>query len=151
MLDPHTQNALTRLFVTQFRSLPTYLVDADPWFHIGDERAMDTLRHMVADQKAMCGRIADYIVEHGGRVETGEYPMSFTSLNDLSLDYMMRRLAQTQQQDIASLEAAAAELKLDGGLKLDRGAQALADESVGAARAHLEALREFNRLASPSA
>ena len=51
MLPRKTVAALERLLVTLYRSLPMYLTDAVPWTRQGDERAVEVLRYIVADQK----------------------------------------------------------------------------------------------------
>ncbi len=60
--------------------------------------------------------------------------MGFTDLHDLSLDYLVSRLIRCQQQDIAVIAACVPQLATAP------AAQTLAEEALGAARAHLEAL-----------
>lgn len=132
-----TRNALTRLLVVQYRSLATYLCDASPWTPWGEEHTVDTLQHIASDQRTLCARIADFLVEHHGRVDTGEYPLEFTGLNDCGMDYMLRELIAAQKQTIAVIERCVAELTRNP------AALALAEESLGAARGHLESLEEL--------
>ncbi len=142
MLDRRTTTALHRVFITIYRSLPMYLTYASPWTHRGDEPIVDVLRHIVADHKAICERIAQYLQEHQVPVDTGDYSMGFTDLHDLSLDYLVSRLIRCQQQDIAVIAAGVSELASVP------AAKTLAEEALGAARAHLEALEG---LAAPQA
>lgn len=134
--DP-TRDALTRLLVVQYRSLVMYLRDACPWSPWGEERAAETLEHIAADQRTLCARIADFLVEHYGRVDTGEYPLEFTGLNDCAMGYMLRELIAAQKQTISVIERCVADLTRNP------AALALAEESLGAARGHLEALEEL--------
>jgi len=135
---PHrnSQEALTRVLAVQFRSLAMYLHDAVPWTHAGDERAVETLKHVVGDQRALCTRIGDFLIDRYGRMETGEYPLAFTGLNDCSLDYLLLELIAAEKQIIAVIERSVQ------ALQRDPAALALAEESLGAARGHLESLEE---------
>ena len=130
-------NALNRLFQGHHRSLVTYLADACPWTHSGDEKASDTLAHILADQQTLAGRIAELIDARGGRVDPGSFPMYFTEFNLLSLDFMVGELLHYQDEMIASIE------QIVAALGADREARELAEETLGAARAHREALSEL--------
>jgi hypothetical protein len=136
MPQPSSQEALTRLLAVQYRSLAMYLHDASPWTHSGDERAVQALKHIVADQKALCTRIADFMIDRFGRIETGEFPLEFTGLNDCGLDYLVFELIASEKQIIAVIQRC---IRV---LTHDRAALALAEESLGLARGHLESLEE---------
>ena len=145
MLPRKTTLALERLLVTLYRSLPMYLTDAVPWTRQGDERAVEVLRYIVADQKGACARIAGYLQSHHVPLNTGNYPMSFTDMNDLSLGFLVSQLAEWQRADIATIEGLIADLSSDP------RALALAEEALGGARAHLEALQELHsRVVGPA-
>ncbi|MBI2826048.1 MAG: hypothetical protein HYX69_15290 [Planctomycetia bacterium] len=137
MAKPDAINVLNRLFEILHRSLPTYLTDACPWTHPGDEKASEALGHIVADQRSMAGRVAELIDARGGRVAMGSFPMQFTDTNLLSLDYLLRELVRCQRADVAAIE------KCVRDVSGDREARALAEEVLGAERAHLEVLEEL--------
>ncbi len=137
MLPRKTVAALERLLVTLYRSLPMYLTDAVPWTGQGDARAVEVLRYIVADQKGSCARLAHYLQSHHVPLNTGHYPMSFTDTNDLSLGFLVTLLADSQRADIATIE------RLIHDVTSDPQALALAEEALGGARAHLEALEEL--------
>src|SRR5271163_541112 len=137
MPQPSSQEALTRLLAVQYRSLAMYLHDAAPWTHPGDEHALETLRHIVSDQRALSTRIADFMIDRYGRIETGEYPLEFTGLNDCGLDYLVLELIAAEKQIISIIQQS---IRM---LTNDRAAMALAEESLGAARGHLESLEEL--------
>lgn len=134
MLNRQTIDALNLLLTTHYRSLPMYLTYATPWTHHGDERIVEALRHIVADQKDTCARIAKLLQDSQAPVDTGDYPMGFTDLHDLSLDYLMSRLIRCQAEDLATISACLP--RLAG----DPAAHSLAEEALGAARAHQESL-----------
>ena len=125
---------LNDLFAIEYRSFPMYLTDASPWTHHGDEKATEALQNIVLDQKAMVQRIGEFILDAGGRVETGEYPMEFTDTHFLSLDFLLKELVRYQRADVAAIE------RIVSQLPDDRAARELAEETLGMERAHLEAL-----------
>jgi len=131
-----TYHALNRLLTILYRSLPLYLDYACPWTHRGDEKAVATLRNIVAGQKQLSTRVAQAVMALGP-TEIGEFPIEFLDMHDLSLDFLVKKLIEYQKKDIAALEQCAAELAPD------RKAAALADEALGAARGHLESLEEL--------
>ena len=137
MATAKTLDMLNRLFGIEHRSLPTYLADACPWTHTGDEKATAALVNIVADRQALAGRIAELIDDRGGRVDTGSFPMEYTDMNLLSLDFLLLELVRCQKRDIADIE------QIVTALAADREARDLAEEVLGAARAHLEALEEL--------
>jgi hypothetical protein len=129
-----TIEQLNRLLEIEYRSFPMYLGDASPWLGDGDEPAAEALANIVADQRAMSQRIAGMVLDLGGRIAPGEYPMQFTDTHFLSLDYLLKELHYYQRQDIADIE------RLVASLAGHRAAHELAEEALGAERAHLEAI-----------
>ena len=137
MAQANTIAALNRLFVIEHRSLPIYLADACPWTHTGDERAITALEHIIADQKEMAVRIAELVDTRGQNVSYGSFPMEYAELNLLSLDFLVREMIHCQCRDIAAMERIVADLAGDP------EARDLAEQVLGAERAHLETLEEL--------
>jgi hypothetical protein len=139
MMQDSSIDVLNRLLATLHRSLPMYLNDATPWTHPGDEQAAQTLQRIVDDQRRDINRLAELIIERSGRIDPGQWPMEYTDLNFLSLDYLLRELVRHQQQDIAQIERCVSLLSQD------RVARELAEEILGSEKAHLEMLEELTR------
>lgn len=132
--NAHSIELLNRLFQTVTRSLPMYLAEAaDPWMHRGDEKAKETLDNIVADQRAFAARIADYVLDFG-MLEPGGYPMEFTDTHFLALDFLIGELLTHQRRDVARIE------RIVKAIHDDHDAKELAEETLGAERAHLEML-----------
>ncbi len=130
----HSAALLNRLFQTIHRSLLMYLAEAaDPWTHAGDEKAKETLVNIVADQKAAAAKIADYVLEFDS-LEPGGYPMEYTDTHFLALDFLLGELITAQKRDVARIE------RIVTALGDDPEARELAEETLGAERAHLEML-----------
>lgn len=141
-LDP-PEKVLGRLFQRLYRSLPMYLAEAVPWTNRGDEQAQRVLAGIVADARVYCQRIAERILHFRGRLDLGEFPMEFTDLNLLSLDYLLTELVRWQKADIRTFEQIVAEL--------DEGSEdrSLAEEVLGNARGHLQSLEELFKRPDP--
>ena len=132
-----TCSSLNRLSVAHSRSLTVYLQYAPPWLEKGDEEVTTVLKQIVRDQEAMVDRIGAMIQSAGEDVDPGEFPISFASLHDLSLEYLVSLMIEGQREIISISEKAVSELAADA------MAQAVAQEAVGAAKAHLDSLLEI--------
>ena len=137
MSPPSTTDLLNRLLVLQVRSLPMYLSYAPPHELDRHAQAKAVLGQIVEDQRQTVDRLSSLILEHGGTIDNGEFPMSFTSLHDLSLPYLLKQLIERQERTIAFSESLADQLAKAP------FAQAAAQETVGQAKGHLENLRDL--------
>jgi len=138
MDNAKTNEALNRLYAIHNRSLPKYISYARPWPAPGDEEAWKTIELIVADQKRMIERIGEMLDARNCNVAVGEYPIWYTGLNDLSLDYLIGRMIEKQEQDIGAIQQCVDQLNLDP------MAQTLAKEALGAAKGHLDSLVELS-------
>ena len=140
MTNAETVAVLNQVLQLQYRSLPRYLVYGSPWTHANgaDGQTRDALENIVHDQQRLTERLAELILDHRGSPDVGDFPMEFTDLHFLSLDYLLRELVYYQRQDIASLERCAADLSTAAA-----EAQAIVEEGLGSERAHLEVLEQL--------
>lgn len=135
-MNSSTNEILNRLLVLHERSLPVYLSYAPPehlaWTpHIGR-----VLGQVADDHKRTVDRLGTLILENHGQVDRGEFPMSFTSLHDLSADYLLKLTIERQKKTISAIG------KLADMLATAPYAQAAAREALGEAKGHLENLEE---------
>lgn len=137
MNQPSTIDILNRLLVLHDKSLPMYLGYAAPWTIGNDAAAKEVLALIVADQKLMVDRIGKEIIEEGGAASHGRFPLIYTGWHDLSFDFLVKKMIGCQKQDIAAIEDCIAKLAHAP------AAKALAEESLGAAKGHLESLQEL--------
>jgi hypothetical protein len=137
MLGDSTIKVLNRLVEIHARSLPRYLSYASPTWHLGDEQARQVLADVAAGQQATVDRLGEMILEGGGVVQGSGFPMVFTAYHDLSFEFLLQKLLELQRRDVQLIE--------DCVRKLPPGspASAVAEESLGAARAYLESLEEL--------
>jgi len=132
-------SVMNRLLAILYRSLPMYLHDAQPWRGKKDERAASVLDLICQEQGSLANRVAQYILDHGGQPEPGDYPRAFSDANwhFVGLHYLIRPLIEHQQADVERIARCVADLHTD------RAARVLAEEALGAAKAHLEMLEEL--------
>lgn len=135
MTETSTYDILNRLYVLHNRSLAAYLNYARPWAIQAHPRTLAVLEQMVADEQATADRLATLIMETGP-VEPGEFPIIFTGWHDLSVEWLVNKLIERQQKTILIIE------KLISQLGFAPYAQAIARETLGQAKGHLENLQE---------
>ena len=139
MKKPSTIDILNMLVQMHCRSLPMYLSDATPWSASQHSAGQELLQSIVADQGEIVDQLASLIQGRDAIVERGAFPIAFTDLNDLSLDYVMREVAERQTRQVAALERAT-ELLAD-----DDEALKLGQRALGVGRAHLDSLNDYVR------
>jgi hypothetical protein len=142
MSDATTNRLLNHLIAIHNRSLPVYLTYAAPAWHDGEEAAKETMRLIAADQRETAERLAAMIIENGGVVNNGEFPIYYTGYHDLSFDFLLKEIIKEQKEDIVTIERIVSKLSL---IPL---AKALAQETLGAAKGHLESLIELKLAAA---
>lgn len=137
MSEADTINVLNRLVAIHNRSLARYLTFASPAWHRGDDKARETLELIAADQEHYVDRFGEMVVDSGGMVDLGEFPIVYTGYHDLSFDWLLTKLIDGQQKIIAAIEGCVEALNLAPLHK------AIAEESLGAAKGHLQNLEEL--------
>jgi len=136
-MTPESITSLNRLLAIQCRSFPQYLQWSRPHVPRGRDEVMDTIGGIVADQDAIADRINRMLQDANALSRTGEYPMEFTDLHDLDIDFLLNAAVNYQQQDVEAIEAIVQQLSTSP------AAKAVAEESLGMAKGHLDSLREL--------
>lgn len=129
---------LNQLIALHSTSLPVYLESAEPWAAESDRPALAVLSQIATDQQLMAARLRKAVLDLNGRVATCEFPIDFSGMHDLSLSYLLRVVVDRHVQEIAFIEKAVSALA-DCPIGL-----AMAEEALGAARGHLDSLRELS-------
>jgi hypothetical protein len=139
MSSPDTNESLNRILVILHRSLASYLGYAAPWRAFGQDEAGRVLERIVANQKRMVDRLGQMILDGGGTVSWGEYPMLFTAYHDVSFDFLLKLLLERQQKEVAVIE------RYVDKLRGSPVAHALAQEALGESKAHLDMLLDLKK------
>ena len=108
-----------------------------PWLHRDNAAAQEVLQSIAADHQATADRLGEMIVDGGGVVAYGEFPLRYTALHDLALDYLVTRMIEFEKLLIPQISECADQLRMNP------AAQAVALESLGEAKAHLQSLEEL--------
>ena len=138
MSQPATTILLNRLLAIVGRSFPQYLQYSRPYIPSpGRDNLVEALDAIVADQNGVAERIGQLLKDAQAPLRSGEFPMEYTDLHDLDIDYLMQLAVKYQEQDIAAISGIAEQLTLAP------AAQALAEEALGMAKGHLDTLREL--------
>ena len=137
--DPRSIEILNQILQIEEYSLANYLMDARPWMRDGDEPLAATIARLYEDRLESAKKISHLIVDRDGYIQPGSYPLDYTGLNDVSLDYLYPLLVDQQERIVARLE------ELTEQLRNDPEAYALAQEILGNERGHLENLREISQ------
>jgi bacterioferritin (cytochrome b1) len=133
---------LNRLLAIHERSFVQYLAYARPYVPPGREDLLEALAAMDNDQDVMAARISHMIIDGGGLPRSGEFPMEFTDMHDLSVDFLLQAAVQYQRYDVEAIG------EIVDRLTTEPAARSVAEEALGMAKGHLDTLRE---LASPKA
>jgi hypothetical protein len=105
VLDANSQEILADVLRRESASLLSYTADAFPWTAAKSAPALDTLRQVVAGQRAAVDALGRYLVKH--KVATpplGAYPAYYTYLNFLSLQHLLPKVIASEQELIGQLE-----------------------------------------------
>ena len=130
--QPNTVDVLNTLMAIHCRSFPQYLTYSRPYIPPGNDGVVDTLEQIVDDQNSLSNRIAAMIRDADQVPDTGEFPMEFTDMHDLAIDFLLRRGVDYQNDAIAAIGCCIDDLRLAP------AAQAIAEEALGMAKGHLE-------------
>jgi hypothetical protein len=145
MAQARWNEVLDRLLILHHRSMAAYLKDARPWTRPGEyEDADEVISAIVTEQSRTVDEIGRLLDSRNFPIYYGEFPLSYTALNDLAYWYLLKRLTEAQRKTIAGIAAGVEQLNGD-----PQG-QLLAERALGAAKAHLEMLENAQKSVHPS-
>jgi hypothetical protein len=141
VIDPQTRDALTQLARRESRSLLLYVRDAFPWTTMEDQAALGQLQRLVAEEEEANAAIIRYLYKQRVPLPyVGAYPMSFTTINFVSLEHLLPLLIDYEQRSQAQAQEALS-------LVRDEGARALVQRLIELKHNHLQELRALERSA----
>ena len=105
MTDAPTQAALQGAVRRESLSLLRYASEAYPWTTTEEREAWATLRRVMDEDRDAIGALVQFLTAHRLMPPyIGSYPMAYTSLSFVSLDYLLPALAEAQRRHVAELE-----------------------------------------------
>lgn len=138
-MKPDPVHLLNRLLAIMCRSFPQYMRYARPHVPAGRGEELEALEAIALDEDVMAERISRVIIDAGALPRTGEFPMEFTDLHDLDVDYLVKIAVRYQEQDVAAIQG------LVDRLQTAPAAKALAEEALGLSKGHLDSLYELTQ------
>jgi bacterioferritin (cytochrome b1) len=138
-MNQDSTSSLNRLLAIHVRSFIQYLRYAKPYIPPGRVDVLEALDAAAHDQDVMADRISRMVYDLGALPRSGEFPMEFTDMHDLGLDFLLQAAIRYQQYDVAAIG------NLVEGLQADPAARAMAEEALGMAKGHLDTLREVTQ------
>jgi hypothetical protein len=106
VIDAPTQALLQDVLRRDSLSLLQYIRDAFPWTRLEEQGAWPALRQVVEEDAHGLAELAQFLARR--RVPLpyiGTFPVDFTSINFVSLDFVLPRLLDEQRREVAALEA----------------------------------------------
>ncbi len=128
---------LNRLLALVGHSFPQYLQYSRPYVPPGRNEIIETLDAIAEDQVVLGDRITQMQIDADASIRTGDFPMEFTDMHDLGIDFLVGAAVAYQQQDVETVS------EIVENLQAFPAAKALAEEALGMAKGHLESLREL--------
>ncbi len=129
---------LNQIAALHHRSLPTYLTYARPWVRSGNEAKAEIIEDIAADHHDLVQRILRTLEADDRALSLGDFPMAYTDLNDLSLDFILQELTRYERRLLKTLEEMAT------WMDRDQPSYLLVNMAIGMAIGHLENLAEAN-------
>ena len=131
-------DVLNQLRVLHSRSLAVYLRDASPWVNRNEAAHKEALDALISNNVEYADRLGELIIAENGTPAAGEFPMEYTGYNDCSLSFLLPKVKEELEEAIQRIQHFVSQLDRDP------MAKALAQESLGAAKAHLDAFNELS-------
>lgn len=138
MLPAKQFELLNQVAALHHRSLPTYLTYARPWVRSGSEANAAIIEDIAADHHDLVQRILRVLEADDRPVMLGDFPMNYTDLNDLSLDFILQELMHYERRLLKTLE------EIASWMDRDQSSYLLVNMAIGMAIGHLENLAEAN-------
>jgi hypothetical protein len=125
------------------RSLLQYISEAFPWIAAGTDETLTKLQQLTRAERDTVTAVGRFLARQRRTVPfLGAFPMTFFSMNFVSLDYLLPRLVETERQALALLEG-------DRSVLRDAAAVAEVDQTLAQKRQHLHILEALT--ATPAA
>jgi hypothetical protein len=103
MNDRHQNEILNALLIDLGRSLLQYTAEAWPWTNNGEQSLRDEVDALADRQSQAAAEIADRLAKRTWPIDFGIYPVDYTDLNYVSLDYLLGEIAQNADKLVTDI------------------------------------------------
>jgi hypothetical protein len=105
VIDPQSLAVLQEIVQRESRSLLQYIHDSFPWTSAGEESALIQLRQFAEEERESAAKLGRWLARNRQMVPNlGAYPAGFTTINYVSLDYILPKVAADERKGLARLE-----------------------------------------------
>jgi hypothetical protein len=119
------------------RSLIQYVIESYPWTTEQEQQALSDLQSIGSEERGALAPFVQYLVQHKRLgPQPNPYPVSFTSMNFISLEHLLPILADNARE-------AANQLDRDLATVSDAGARELLIQYAALKRQHAETLKNL--------
>ncbi len=128
---------LETIIQREARSFLQYASEMYPWTQVSGTQALATFEELAHAERDAVGRLVKLLIRYRHVApHLNPYPMAYTSLGFVALDYLVGKTAEHQRQDIATLER-------DRSALSDPAVRAEVDALLGMKREHLKTLESM--------
>ncbi len=132
-------DVLNRVLRILLRSLPAYLESTQAWSHRDPRQIRPRLAAIARNQQLLAGCVVEAIRKRHGRVDSGQFPLAFTSLHDVGPELLIEKTIAEFEDDLPLLEQCVTFLQSHPVLL------PLAEEALGNVRGHLDSLNQWRQ------
>lgn len=133
-----SQNArLNAVLIRVYRCLLQYVEECWPWAALNESGERLAVQGLAREQQHFVGGLVDLLSSRGWPIDFDNYPTDFTDLHYVSLDYLLGRMADDEQELVSVIDSARA---ASSG---DPSATSLLSHLLDAERRHAARLREL--------
>lgn len=98
MPTPETLILLNDLLISIHRGLLQYVAEAWPWTEVHETNVREQIIDDARKQQSSVRELAAFLDKHGHTIAWGTFPIAYTSLHFVSLDFLSDRLIAGQQK-----------------------------------------------------
>jgi rubrerythrin len=137
VLDAQTQTLLQSILRRESRSLLQYLQESFPWTTLDKQSAVAQVQKMSQEERDAATRLARFLGRHQIDLPyLGSFPMDFTTINFIGLDYATPLLVKSEREALAELERELPQVT-------DAEARGLVQEIIAVKQRHLKDLENL--------
>ncbi|MBL8797505.1 MAG: hypothetical protein JNM56_26635 [Planctomycetia bacterium] len=105
MTDAKLTATLQALLAREGRSLLQFMGDAFPWARFEEQEKLALLRKMIDDERDAAAALGAYLRRRRVPVlPLDPYPLSYSSLQFVALDYLLPQLVEQQRKGVEALQ-----------------------------------------------
>jgi hypothetical protein len=143
-MDAGSRDRFCRMLALGGSSLLQYVSESSPWSLGADHAALDKVRALAAEDRAEITRFTRWLQKKHERVPSlYSYPSHFTTMNFVSLDYLLPKLLAENTHQIVEIERLLNEMD-------DEEVRTLTAGYLDMKKRHLETLRELTTSKTPA-